>query len=111
MYVTEGTWYKNNTLWRTILDLNHIIRFADKSGNIRQECQRTILHLGDMIISGEKEGPLAPSPKEENITILSNDASFNGCLKNIFFDKLQPFEASRGWKGYIEIPARKSNSS
>lgn len=152
MYVTEGTWYKNNTLWRTILDLNHIIRFADKNGNIRQECQRTILHLGDMIISGEKEGPLAPSPKEENIlvfsdnavcfdfsvvkimgfdwnkltilkkisetnfenfigyeniTILSNDASFNGCLKNISFDKLQPFEAAGGWKGYIEISARK----
>ena len=59
----EGSWYGNDTIWRTILDINKIITYADKHGNMTNQHQRIIFNLADMIISGEKEGPLLPSNK------------------------------------------------
>jgi len=59
----EGSWYGNDTLWRTILDLNRILLYADTSGHICPEAQRRCLFLVDGIIAGEGEGPLEPTPK------------------------------------------------
>lgn len=58
----EGSWYGNDTIWRTILDLNNILYYADKDGKMCHDRQRKMFIVGDMIVSGEKEGPLAPSP-------------------------------------------------
>ena len=63
--IRYGMWYGNDTIWRTILDLNRIINYSDKDGNIRGTKQRHIIHIGDMIVCGEKEGPLSPSYKKE----------------------------------------------
>ncbi len=60
---TEGSWYGNDTLWRTICDVNRIIMYADKSGNLAEQQQRKMFILADMIVAGEKEGPLCPSPR------------------------------------------------
>ena len=43
------------------MDLNKILFYADKNGHIHDEIQRKTLNIGDMIISGEKEGPVAVS--------------------------------------------------
>ena len=56
-------WFGNDTIWRTILDVNHIVYFADKSGIMREQQQRTILHVGDLIVCGDHAGPLNPSYK------------------------------------------------
>lgn len=66
---SEGSWYGNHTISRTITDLNKIILYADKEGNMKETEQRKILTVADMIISGEKEGPVAPSPKEVGMII------------------------------------------
>ena len=58
-----GMWFGNDTIWRTILDVNHIVYFADKSGIMREQQQRTILHVGDLIVCGDHAGPLNPSYK------------------------------------------------
>ncbi|MEN6637224.1 MAG: DUF362 domain-containing protein [Clostridiaceae bacterium] len=60
---SEGSWYGNDTIWRTIVDLNHILRFADQTGALQSTPQRSIFNVCDMIIAGEGEGPLKPSPK------------------------------------------------
>lgn len=60
---TEGSWYGNNTIPRTIVDLNKIIFFADKRGIVQENLQRKVLIVVDAVIAGEKEGPLEPSPK------------------------------------------------
>lgn len=65
----EGSWYGNNTIWRTIVDLNRIMLYADKSGIMTDKIQRKSFIIGDMIISGEKEGPLEPSPKEAGVLV------------------------------------------
>lgn len=60
----EGSWYGNDTIWRTVFDLNNIILFCDKHGKMRDTAQRNILNIADMIIAGEGDGPVAPVPKE-----------------------------------------------
>jgi hypothetical protein len=59
----EGGWYGNDTLWRTILDLNRILLYADHWGKMQRKVQRPCLFLADGIIAGEGEGPLEPTAK------------------------------------------------
>lgn len=58
----EGSWYGNDTIWRTIVDLNRILLYADKNGIMQHEKQRKLFIIADMIVSGQKEGPLEPTP-------------------------------------------------
>lgn len=60
---TEGSWYGNDTLWRTVLDLNRVLVYADRDGTLHSDAQRKCLHLVDGIIAGEGEGPLEPNAK------------------------------------------------
>jgi uncharacterized protein (DUF362 family) len=60
----EGSWYGNDTIPRTITDINKIIFFADKNGVLKDEIQRKMIIIVDAIIAGESEGPLEPSPKK-----------------------------------------------
>ncbi len=68
---SEGSWHGNDTIWRTIMDLNKILFYADKNGNMCNTKQRKMLIVSDMIISGEKEGPLLPTPKEVGIIAMA----------------------------------------
>lgn len=76
-----GMWYGNDTIWRTILDVNHIVHFCGKDGLMHTEKQRMILHFGDMIVCGEKEGPLHPSYKKVGGILFSdNPVTFDYCV-------------------------------
>ena len=59
--ISEGSWFGNDTLWRTILDLNRIARYADRDGRIKSSPQRRIFCVVDAVTAGEGEGPLEPS--------------------------------------------------
>lgn len=69
----EGSWYGNDTIWRTITDLNRILLFADQQGSICDERQRKLFIVGDMIISGQKEGPLEPVPVYPGLIAMGDD--------------------------------------
>lgn len=60
---SAGSWYGNQTISKTIADLNKIVCYVDKNGKLCSTPQRKMIVVADMIISGEKEGPLYPSPK------------------------------------------------
>ncbi len=68
-----GSWYGNDTIWRTVVDLNLIALYADKEGVLCDTPQRRLLCLADMIIAGEGEGPVKPSPKPLGILLASPD--------------------------------------
>lgn len=70
---SEGSWYGNNTIWKTIIDLNTIVFYADKKGVIRNEKQRKMLVIADMIVSGEGEGPLKPFPVQTGTIVFGDD--------------------------------------
>jgi uncharacterized protein (DUF362 family) len=60
--VYEAMWYGNDTLWRTLLDINRAVFYADKDGNLQGTQQRKFFCLIDGIIAGEGNGPLSPNP-------------------------------------------------
>lgn len=69
-----GSWYGNDTIWRTAVDLNTSMMYADTNGVLKDQKQRIIIHIGDMIISGQKEGPVGPTPKPLGIILFSDNA-------------------------------------
>jgi uncharacterized protein (DUF362 family) len=62
--VTEGSWYRNDTLWRTVLDINRCLFFADSDGQLHIEKQRRYFTLLDGILGMEGEGPMEGAPKD-----------------------------------------------
>jgi uncharacterized protein (DUF362 family) len=58
----EGSWYGNDTIWRTCLDLQRVLHYATEHGNVLPQRQRRVVSLTDAIVAGEGEGPLAPTP-------------------------------------------------
>lgn len=70
---TEGSWFGNDTIWRTVLDLNKIVFHADKDGVMRDCRQRGMLVICDMITIGQGEGPLLPEPGEWHMLAISDD--------------------------------------
>ncbi len=69
-----GMWYGNDTIWRTILDINHAVMYADKFGKIQQSSQRKMVYFGDMIVCGDHEGPLQPTYKKVGGILFSDNA-------------------------------------
>lgn len=58
----EGSWYGNDTIWRTCLDLQRILRYGRLDGSLAATPQRTVISITDAIIGGEGEGPLGNTP-------------------------------------------------
>lgn len=69
----EGCWYGNNTISKTVTDINKIIYYSDKCGKMQNTPQREILIIADMIISGEGNGPLNPSPVNTGIIMIGTN--------------------------------------
>ena len=72
----EGSWFGNDTIWRTITDLNRILMYVDKRGAIQKTHQRKVFIVGDMIVSGQKEGPLEPVPIYPGVIAMGFDSLF-----------------------------------
>jgi uncharacterized protein (DUF362 family) len=60
----EGNWNGNDTIWRTINDLNIIMRYSDRNGKLTNRPQRKFFFLIDGIIGQEKLGPMTGYPKK-----------------------------------------------
>jgi uncharacterized protein (DUF362 family) len=71
--IRSGNWHGNDTIWRTVLDLHKCWIYADKHGSLRSEPQRRFCCVVDGIISGEGNGPLAPSPRRDGVIIAGTD--------------------------------------
>jgi uncharacterized protein (DUF362 family) len=72
-FPTEGSWWGNDTIWRSVIDLNRIIIFANREGIIMETPQRKYLTLVDGVIAGDGEGPLHPTPRETGVIMLAQD--------------------------------------
>lgn len=96
---SEGSWYGNNTISRTIIDLNKILFYADKSGRMQQSVQRRYLIVGDMVIAGENNGPLSPEPKHIGaIAVAENPLVFDigiATLMGAVLEKIPTIERAR----------------
>lgn len=70
-----GGWYGNDTIWKTVRDINLITRYSDKTGMMKSTPQRRILNIADMIIAGQGNGPVSPIPKNLGMILIGEDMS------------------------------------
>jgi Domain of unknown function (DUF362) len=68
-----GSWYGNETIARTTIDLNRIVRFSAPDGTLASQPQRTVFTVVDGIIAGDEDGPLAPSPRPAGLLMAGID--------------------------------------
>jgi uncharacterized protein (DUF362 family) len=75
--ISAGSWSGNETLWRTVLDLNHLLYFGVKT-------PKHIITVVDGIVAGEGDGPLKPSPKAVGLLLGGeNPACLDGVLAHL----------------------------
>ncbi len=60
--IEDGDWHGNDTVWRMVLDLNTLLFYSDRNGELCDTPQRRYLSVIDGIIGGMEEGPLKPRP-------------------------------------------------
>lgn len=76
-HLLDGNWGGNDTIWRTILDLNVIVHYANKYGELEHKKQRKFFSVIDGIIGGERDGPLRPSKKKSGILVIGEELLLN----------------------------------
>ena len=86
-----GSWYGNDTIWRTTFDLYHILLYANKSGKVLGNRQRRVFNVADMIISGERNGPVGPEPKKLGVII----AGYDGVMMDRLICEIMGFDYSK----------------
>ena len=87
----EGSWYGNDTVWRTILDINRILFYADRAGKICDTHQRKVLYVVDGVVAGEREGPLEPTNRHFGLLA----AGDNPVALDLVVAKLVGFDSSK----------------
>lgn len=91
-----GSWHGNDTIPRTISDLNRIIFYADKDGIMRDRPQRRMFVLVDGLTGGEKEGPMRNSAKKCGVLL----AGYNPVAVDLVSSMVMGFD-------YRKIPTLK----
>jgi len=101
-YYSEGSWYGNDTIWRTCLDINKILFYSDKKGHLNnKKSARKYLTIIDGIIGGEKESPLMTTPISSGVTI----AAFNPAVSDFVATKvmgIDPYKVPIVKNSYIK---------
>ncbi|HEX9639350.1 MAG TPA: DUF362 domain-containing protein [Acidobacteriota bacterium] len=89
--IRAGGWHGNDTLWRSVLDLNKILLYADAEGRMHDRPQRRFLSLIDGIIGGEGDGPVITTPKPSAVLV----AGFNPLAVDLCATRLMGFDPLR----------------
>jgi uncharacterized protein (DUF362 family) len=91
LFLVGGDWYGNDTIWRSILDLNFLLFYVNAEGQGLIDKVRKYICLNDGIISGEGDGPLSAEPKKTGIIALSE----NPVLNDLCFSRIMGFDWER----------------
>jgi len=71
-----GGWHGNDTLWRTVLDINRAFLYFDPASQAvepRPLKSRRYLAILDGLIGGHRESPLAPSPVPSGMVLAAQN--------------------------------------
>ncbi|HEU5335836.1 MAG TPA: DUF362 domain-containing protein [Terriglobales bacterium] len=73
-FYPAGAWPGNDTIWRTVEDLNRILRFYDPArASLQPEAQRRYFAVVDGIVAMEGNGPLRGTPKPAGVILGGDD--------------------------------------
>ncbi len=87
----EGSWYGNDTIWRTCLDLNRALLYGKLSGVLCDTVQRQEVSIVDAVVAGQGEGPLDPTPLETGAIF----AARNPAVGDFLGTRLLGFDADK----------------
>lgn len=79
----SGGWYGNDTLWRTIIDLNKVVLYSDENGVLKEDNNKNrkrYIGIVDGILAGEGNGPVEPEIKEAGIIICGGNPVSIDCV-------------------------------
>jgi len=87
--VRSGNWYGNDTTWRMVIDLNRILLYVDREGQLQDTPARGMFCIVDGIVGGEGNGPLDPTPKAAGLVIAGTNpvAVDLACARLMGFDR------------------------
>lgn len=107
LFLLNGNWYGNDTLWRPILDLNYLLFHYDNNGQKSNFKVRKYICITDGIVAGEGDGPVDPQPRKLGLLALSENPVINDvCLSKIMgFDwtKIPQLKHSVKLQDYFEF--------
>jgi uncharacterized protein (DUF362 family) len=86
--IRAGGWYGNDTIWRSVLDLNKILLYADANGKMHETQQRKFFSIIDGIIGGEGDGPVITKAKPCGTLV----GGFNPLAVDIYTTRLMGFD-------------------
>jgi uncharacterized protein (DUF362 family) len=97
--VRSGNWHGNDTLWRTVLDLNKVVLHYDGAGEPLAEPRR-YLSIVDGIVAGEGDGPVVCDAKRAGVIVAGCNpvAVDTVCttLMGVDYEKIPVLD--RGWQ-------------
>ncbi|MFC2141353.1 DUF362 domain-containing protein [Acidobacteriota bacterium] len=98
-YIEHGNWKGNDTIWRTILDLNRIAMYADKNGKMHDVPQRKIFYCIDGIIAQQGDGPINGEPFNASIVFGGSNSVFVDTLavESMGFDPMMISSISQAY--------------
>lgn len=70
-----GSWYGNDTISRTVVDLNRILYYGGADGVMHGSVQRKVFAIVDGIVSGQGEGPMRPVPNYTGFVAVSESSA------------------------------------
>lgn len=101
--MANAGWYGNDTIWRTVMDINTIALFGDGEGRIHETQQRHLYIIMDGIIGGQGDGPLHPEPSALGVIAMADNPYLMdvvaGHLYHLNSDKIPLLRAA---KDYID---------
>jgi hypothetical protein len=96
-HIAPGSWPGNETIWRTTLDLNHLLYFGARG-------PKHVLNVVDGVVAGEGEGPLSAIAKPAGVLLAGENPA---CL-DAAIAKLMGYNLSRVPTVYHAVYHRKS---
>lgn len=96
-----GSWHGNDTLWRTVLDINRAFLYFDRArAAVDPGAQRGYLAILDGLVGGDRESPLAPSPVRSGLLLAARNPlaldTAAAALMGLDWRKLK--QLARGWE-------------
>lgn len=95
-----GAWHRNDTLWRTILDVNRAFLYYDRDGGLRERSQRRYLTIADGLVGGDRESPLSPAPVPSGVVLAArNPVALDTVAATVMgFDWRKIPQLARAWE-------------
>jgi uncharacterized protein (DUF362 family) len=82
--IRDGNWWGNDTAWRMVVDLNTILLYCDRDGQLRDTPARRYFSILDGILGGAGEGPMNPTPMPSGVVLAGhNPLSVDWCATQL----------------------------